>query len=271
MKKLFFILAFLVIVSCMVAVESGPVVNGNPLDFWLRTWVDKSTSAADRQRAEEAIKQLGTNTIPYLITKLSALEELQKASAPSTEEIRQAVRCSGSAAGALGLLGQSVTSAIPQLTMLMNSENSDTVGSAAGVLAGLGPSGARAMLVGLKNSNPDAQAATAAALRGMGTNVFGEVSSLFSSVDLLDKGPAFDCCYAIIHSGVAVTNLVTEFTAQLQSTNSVTRYVSAMTLGEMGTNASLARSDLRRLSTDHLKDVRDAAEWALAHISKDRD
>lgn len=57
----------LLFASCAKEPETGPVVNGHHLSFWLRTWVDKSSSQKEQQDAEKSISQAGTNVIPYLL------------------------------------------------------------------------------------------------------------------------------------------------------------------------------------------------------------
>jgi HEAT repeat protein len=268
--RFFAFAAILVSVSCTREQESEPTAKGRALGFWLTTWVDKSSTASQRADAEAAIKQIGTNAIPFLLGELSAAERVERSKLPNSEELRLAISRGGAAAGALSLLGRSAASAIPTLTTLVNSQNYNTVTSAASVLSGLGKTGVHAMVVGLTNSNPKARSAVAAQLLTVGTNAVDVVPFLLRSLDGLDADAAFNCCAAIVQSGVAPTNLVAGFTSRLQSTNSVTRYVVAITLGKMGTNAVEAVPHLNELKNDPEKDVRDAAEWALVRVGQNR-
>jgi hypothetical protein len=266
MSKNFLCLAVVAFVLRVSGQEPPPVVDGQPLNFWLLTLVDKSSSDVQREGARQAIKKAGTNAIPYLLAELSVVERVERSGSPSTDDLSMAIRKSGAATRAFELLGQDASPALPQFAKMMNSGNQNTVVAAARILLGFGPLGVHAIVVGLTNDNLRARASTASALRGAGTNALAEVPFLFHALEGLEKDAAFDCCYAITESGDDVTNLVAGFTSLLKSTNSVTRYVSAMTLGRMGAEASKAVPDLEKLRSDPVKNVRDAADWALARI-----
>lgn len=273
MKNFLFALLTHLMVACACARggESGPIVSGRPFSFWLRTWVEKSSSANQRAEAQRAFKQAGTNTIPYLLNELTAAGEVEKRGTASVEDVRQAELRSVAAEAALRFMGSAVTSAIPQLTKLLASTDYGTVRSAAEILSGLGPQGIHSLVSGLTNaSTTDSRTAIAAVLRNMGTNIVADVAAIFNSLEGLPKSAAFDCCFALTRSGASVTTLVAEFARRLTSKNPDTRYVCAMTLGELGAQASEALPHLRRLQADPVKNVRDAADWALAHIETKR-
>lgn len=264
MKNLILPLAALLIVSCFSGQESGPVVNGQPLAFWLRTWVDKSSSTSQRADAERAFRQAGTNAIPHLLNELTVGDLVEKSATASVKEIRQALERTIAAEGALRFMGPCVTSSIPQLANLMASTNYGAVTAAAEVLSGLGPQGTHVLVSGLTNANAEAREAIPRVLRNMGTNLVVELPALFNSLDALPADAASDCSYAIIQSVVA------EFAWRLSSKNSNTRYVTAMTLGELGMSAQSAIPDLEKLRDDPDKDVRNAADRALNHIRGNR-
>jgi hypothetical protein len=262
------IIAILLATSCSREHDSGPIVNGRPLSYWLLKLVDKSGTAAERTSADRAVKLLGTNALPYLIIGLSLPETTEDSPSYSAQQLQRAITLSGGAVAAFGVLGRDAAYATPDLAKLMSSQNYYTVQNAATVLSKLGPIGARTMIGGLTNRNPSIHLATSSLLMTMGTNLDAEVPALFASLDHLDTPAAFNCCYAIIHSGVSLSDLLPQYIARLASTNAGTRYVAAMTLGRMGTNASEAIPHLEKVGGDSSKDVRDAAEWALAQIKR---
>jgi hypothetical protein len=64
MKTLLLSFVTCVMLSRAVAQDSGPIVSGRPLSFWLRTWVEKTTNIDQRVEAQRAFEQAGTNVIP---------------------------------------------------------------------------------------------------------------------------------------------------------------------------------------------------------------
>jgi HEAT repeat protein len=274
MKTLFFLMVAHFAGACAVAQEvheSGPVVNGRPMSFWLRTWVEKTTNVSQRVEAQKAFERAGTNVIPYLLDQLAAGDAARahedRSDPDSVEERRQAVGRTIAAEAALRYMGSRVAYAIPELTKLMASTNYDAVRAAAEILSGLGPQGVHVLVNGLTNANQEAREAIPGVLRhlAMGdaaTNLLAELPALFNSLDTLPMNKAFDCRDAIVESVVA------EFRRRLESTSSSMRYISARTLGEMGTSAQVAIPDLEKLKNDPEKEVRNVAAWALKHIQE---
>ncbi|WCJ58628.1 HEAT repeat domain-containing protein [Fontisphaera persica] len=274
MKTFFFLLVAHLTATCAAAQkvkESGPVVNGRPMSYWLRTWVEKTTNVSQRIEATKAFKQAGTNVIPYLLDQLTVGDAVSARTDPSdpnsVEERKQALEQTIAAEAALRYMGSCVTSAIPELTKLMASTNSGAVVAAAEILSDLGPAGVRVLVRGLTNTNHEARQAIPGVLRHMatrnaGTNLLAELPALFNALDTLPMDAAFDCTDAIVQSVVA------EFIRRLDSTNSSTRYISAKTLGQLGTSAQSAIPDLEKLRNDPDQDVRNAADWALRRIRR---
>lgn len=274
MKAFSLLLFAYVAVSCAAAEgtqESGPVVNGRPMSYWLHTWVEKTTNVSQRVEAQKAFKQAGTNVIPYLLDQLTVGDAVSgrtdESDPDSVEERRQALERTIAAEAALRDMGLCVTSAIPELTKLMASTNYGAVQAAAEILSDLGPQGARLLVSGLTNANKEAREVVPGVLRHMamqsaGTNLLAELPALFSSLDTLPMDKAFDCSSAIVQS------VVTEFTRRLESTNSNMRYISAKTLGEMGKSAQSAIPGLEKLRNDPDKEVRNVAARALRRIQE---
>lgn len=272
MKTVVLFLVVFLTVCCAAAQqtqEPGPVVNGRPMSFWLRTWVEKTTNVSQRAEARRAFEQAGTNVIPYLLHELTVGDVVEKRGTASVEEVKHALERTIAAEAALRYMGSSVTSAIPELTNLLASTNYGAVKAAAEILSDLGAQGTHALISGLSNTNKEARDAIPGVLRHMatrnaGTNLLVELPALFTSLDMLPIDKAFDCSAAIVQSVVA------EFARRLNSTNANTRYVASKTLGEMGTSAQSAIPDLEKLRNDPDKDVRNAADQALNHIRGSR-
>jgi len=273
MKTLFLLFVTCVMLSRSAAQDSGPIVNGRPLSYWLRTWAEKTTNVSQRVEAQRAFKEAGTNVIPYLLDQLTASDAVRSRTDRNgpdiVEELRQAVEREIAAEAALRYMGLCVTSATPELTKLMASTNYGAVRAAAEVLSDLGPQGVHLLVSGLTNANKEAREEIPRVLRHMattssGTNLLAELPALFRSLDTLSMDGAFDCSAAITQSVVA------EFIRRLDSTNSNTRYISAKRLGELGTSAQLAIPYLEKLKKDPDKDIRNAAGLALNHIRGDQ-
>jgi hypothetical protein len=204
MKAIFLLVLTHVSVCCavaQVAQEAGPVVNGRPMSYWLRTWVEKTTNVSQRVEAQKAFKQAGPNVIPYLLDQLTVGDAVSRrtdeSDPDSVEERRQALEQTIAAEAALRYMGSCVTSAIPELSTLMASTNYGAVRAAAEILSGLGPQGVHVLVGGLTNTNKEAREIIPGVLRHMATsdagrNLLPEFPALFSSLDTLPTEKAFD-------------------------------------------------------------------------------
>lgn len=141
MKLSCFLLRPLVFISLVAAAVSGcstePVWKGRQLS----TWVEELNNADPQKaaRAETALRHIGTNAIPYLLSSLSSAET------PVTEWLetggRSELRLTG-AVTAFRVMGGSAVNALPALGVVLTNQTTTTnVGTAYAVaqsMAGIG-------------------------------------------------------------------------------------------------------------------------------------
>ena len=172
-------------ILCLLVIPASqaaePVYNGKALSEWLvalhASPSDEEVVAATQQnvepaklleqkqsRAQEAIRQIGTNGLPTLLDLVSVGEgnrrsvarrikskDIQKCLRDSKPDFREVVR--GMAVEGFGILGTNAEPAIPQLTKLLH-DNSECLPDVANTLAQMGTKGF-AVLTNLANSDLD--------------------------------------------------------------------------------------------------------------------
>ncbi len=166
-----------------------PMYQGKRLSEWLEEWdtfnVDTNAPTA------EAIRQMGSNTFPYLIRQLRAKDSVLKRKCAKLLERLSLIRIDlGSAdvhrqQGRAGfyVLGNLAAPAIPELSKLLNAE--DTSLDAAIVLVFIGPEAVLTLAQALTNSNASVRASVAFALAQAKWNAKAAVPNLLTC--LLDK------------------------------------------------------------------------------------
>jgi HEAT repeat protein len=150
LSGLLLVLILIATVSRLSVRAAEPSYNGKPLSEWLLALhadlSDEEVVAATQQnvdpaklleqkqsRAQEAIRQIGTNGLPALLDLVSVVERNRRSVAKriksqdmreglrgSNPEFREAVR--GMAVDGFGILGTNAEPAIPQLTKLLHGD-----------------------------------------------------------------------------------------------------------------------------------------------------
>lgn len=174
-----------------VARDREPSYHDRSLSDWLVALADHSRDG-DPEQAEEAIRQIGTNAIPFLVryggyTRSSARVRLAETisglghwlgcdwggSWRRTEARRDA------ALEALGILGTNAASKIPELTRLMNSPGDfEQAKLATFALGRLGPEALPPLMTALTNPQSPMRGMAALSLSLLGTNALPAVPIL---------------------------------------------------------------------------------------------
>jgi hypothetical protein len=163
------ILAIAALLFATLRKDQEPRYNGRPLSRWVEVYSDLSTTrdAAELVEAEQAIRAIGTNGLPFL------LKWIQKEPPSWQRAARRYLpgRLSGNAAArflidgpdydrasgapvAFGFLGTNAAPAIPELAALMTgSTNRTVVGWAIAALGGLGAPALPHLAAALSNTN----------------------------------------------------------------------------------------------------------------------
>ncbi|MDB6022241.1 MAG: repeat protein [Pedosphaera sp.] len=267
---------------------SPPRYQGRSLSFWLKalddgkrgggltweTWQDRTEEQPGRSEAAEAIMQMGTNSLPFLITALSyrdstvkkwfvgllGLQSWIKVSLPMAADHQRP------AALALHILGPAAKPALPQLTKALN--DPETSQGAAIALAGIGPEGWSVLSQALASTNQYVSVCAAWALGGHRAEVPGTVAGLMRQVtNATPSGLGPLSAWALGAIGQNKEQVVPLLINGLQSSQVGVRWGSAIGLGEFGTNAqSAVPALLRSALQDSDKTVRMYATTALKQI-----
>lgn len=112
---------------------AGPLYQGKPLSQWLATVNDREPDAAGNpqagdpteagMRSNEAVQNLGTNAIPYLLSVMRG----------DNQQLRD------KAVVSFRILGEAGAPAVPALRQLLQDNSPDVRREAAGALGGVGP------------------------------------------------------------------------------------------------------------------------------------
>ena len=159
-----------------VFTSRGPVHKGKSLSAGLEEMDGTVKSPESYAAAAEAVREMGTNAIPFLIERLSSRDSLVKQKfitlaskqplfdlhlTPASDRRYQAVR--GFAA-----LGPAAKVAIPALTSLL--DDNETALEAALVLSGLGPDASGPLLIASTNASEEVRMIATRALEASRSN-----------------------------------------------------------------------------------------------------
>jgi hypothetical protein len=136
-----------------------PSFQGRALSDWL-TDIEKANDDREAEPAKDAVRQIGTNAIPYLLGMMRAEDSKLKETFNTLVRkahtyrflIAEAHNKQGRACTGFYALGPQASSAIPELTVLLN--NPKIVRLAALALIYISPNGVEAATSGLRSTNP---------------------------------------------------------------------------------------------------------------------
>lgn len=186
MKLSCFLLCPLVFIILVAAAVSGcstqPVWKGRQLSAWVEELNDADPQKA--ARAETALRHIGTNAIPYLLSSLSSAET------PVTEWLetggRSELRLTG-AVIAFRVMGSSAVNALPALGVLLTNQMTTTnVGTAYAVaqsMAGIGGAAEPLLLAALNHPSSNVRRASLVGLIDLGEEAHGAMPFIMEKLN----------------------------------------------------------------------------------------
>jgi hypothetical protein len=169
------IIALLVVLTGVIAGFAAdavrprePVVDGKRLSQWLDEYemsMPRPEHEGDPQmgaRAEEAVRKIGTNAMPWLLQELSAKEATRGNELPTNFYSGDAIKRRWLVAPAFSILGSSAKDATPNLVQLLTDKQ--TSYTAATALGGIGVESIPQLVQALTNQNACARESAARVL-----------------------------------------------------------------------------------------------------------
>jgi HEAT repeat protein len=159
-----------------------PSIDGKRLSVWLDQYqrsIPKPEYDGDpqmRARAGEAIRKIGTNSIPWLLVELSAKEATRGDELPTNFTSGEAIGRRWLAATAFEIFGPSARDATPRLIPLL--DDKQTSYTAATALGGIGVESIPVLTKALTNSHACARESAARVLGRFGAKAQTAVSAL---------------------------------------------------------------------------------------------
>ena len=229
------LLALTVLPACKQSHYEGATYAGHSFNEWYLRWAKATDAAGDKaaeEEARDAIKHIGTNALPFLLSELRAQAEHEKAPQIPPNVIFR-------------ILGPTAAPAIPDLEAMTLETNKTLVAKAAYCLAAIGDEAVPAITRLL--AAPGAQTRYAAAHEFGGQLLIGASGSLTRGNHLTQTIPALAQCtrdpdpYVAIAAIRALSCLnmdsgttVPALQNAVNSTNSLVREEAAAALAKMG-------------------------------------
>ncbi len=252
--------------------EPQPVYNGRPLREWCKDFYNYQPPKV-RSNAKQAICQIGTNALPFLMNEMRTLGKLwrQKGAIKfnSSEELTDRVLDLRKAFEALGPIAKP---AVPELVYLLNSATSGANGAAAYALTQIDPQVAVVALTqALTNKYIGARCSAAVELYEVRSNADIAVPNLIICLKDKTLEPSSTMLRAIsadtlgvihAHPETAVPALI----EALKDKELSVRIESARALGQFGNAALSAVLPLQQATNDSEHFVREVAALSLQQI-----
>jgi ribosomal protein L7/L12 len=252
--------------------SSEPQYQGRRVSAWVRDLQGKS--AADREKAEAALRQIGTNALPVLRRQLhlqdSALKLALVRFVWRQDRVRLRVMLARGwnvrAALACGILGPGAQPLIPDLLEL---SKRDFVGFevAVSALSQIGEAAIPQLKVALTHRNASVRQAAARALGAIGPKARDAVPTLIQSLHDADSQVRLNASAALGAIGVGSPEVVGALAAALGDSNSDVRDNVVDALGQLGLQAKAAVPALLKMLSDPEELVRIDSSNALETIT----
>ena len=283
-RKVLVLLAAALVVGAVVAVNQSsdePSYGGRPLSAWLlQCQMFSLTGTEQRMQADQAIRHIGTNAIPYLLqyiqyetpvwktkTQVDINELLRRLGRDWRWRDRRVARAQG-AAVAFQVLGTDAEGAIGELTRLMNQTNSRaTRFRAAYTLPCLGAKSIPPLLAVLTNQQAEVRAVVTSSLQPLGTNARPLVPTLIQCLQDKDTVVSMGAPQALGGFKIERSTAVPALIDSLQNPRTGVRGMAARSLPEFGVEALPALPALSNLLNDPSPPVRREATNAIARLN----
>ena len=259
--------------------DSEPQYQGRKLSQWLRTYdghyPDQSTPSL---RAQAAIREIGTNAIPYLLKwisyepsslKTKTLQFLERLPLPMRRHlVRSPIVSADDAEHGFFILATQANSAIPELKRLaITSSSSERAFSCTRSLAFIGPNAMPALMEIFTNANPVARSCAILVIGELGTNGLSAIPTLLKL--LADADQSLGCAAEDTLGKLALCPeaVIPALMTNLSSTSAQRRACAARGLGGFGPKASAAVPQLLRMIKDPSAVASEEARHAIFKIT----
>lgn len=224
--------ALMTLTACKKSKYDGPSYGGRSFSQWYHRWCDATDNGdkAVEREAREAMKQIGTNVIPYLLQDLRAEVEQEK-----EPQIPPAV--------IFRILGQVGAPAIPELEGMMQQTNIAALNQPATCLVGIGDEALPSISRLLTNSYRPTRYHTAYQFSGSlvhsekftrGTNLLIVVGPLVRCCEDSDPHTAIAAIRALAGINMDPATTTSALRAALQSPQKEVRDEAAAALAQLG-------------------------------------
>lgn len=239
--------------------SNEPHCDGQPLSFWLREIEASPDAGTIRwQRAARAVRQMGTNAIPALLTMLQTPDSKWKADA--VDWLQETVDLDltetlGSIRGRRAITGfrllgpAAATTALPRLAALATHRDPRISSQALSALGEIGSTTMVPTLVTvLTNGNPAARLQAANSLGALRGHGHSAVPALVETLEDADPTLRASAARALGEIALDAGRTVPALTGALKDSNSTVRTTAAVALGAFGTQAESALPAIRELA-----------------------
>ena len=255
---------------------SEPVYEGKWLSEWLVEYqrgIPAPENDGDSQllaRAEEAIRQIGTNALPWLLHELSAKEATHGDALPANFSSGEAIKRRCLATIAFPILGSSAKTATPKLVELLNDKQ--TSYTAATALGGIGVESIPLLTQALTNQNAWVRESAARVLGTFGPKAQDAIPALINCAKDRDDSVRGFATFSLGQIGREPDIVIPVLTENLRDVDRSTRWSAACALGKFGGHAKSAfPALLKAMREDHadfreVGNFREMAKEALKQI-----
>ena len=278
-RRTFFIIVLSAVIFSGTSCErhAQPIYNGKPLSKWIAD-LNPQKPDATRDQAQIVIRQIGTNSIPFLIGEMRELGSLwEKMGATNFNNSDELTDRLVNLRDAFETLGPIAKPAVPALVILLNSPTNGANDGAAYALTQIDAQIAVGVLThALTNQFAGARISAANELYEVRSNADMAVPNLIQC--LKDNSAEKEASSMLRYCSAAALGFIESSPekaipalaeALLQDKNSAVRLAAARSLGQFGKNAQSAILALTQASTNDPESfVRRAAAIALNKIQE---
>lgn len=237
-----------------------PEYQGKKLSVWL--WeleVSPDTVSRSWKESVQAIRAMGTNTLPWLLARLPARDSpmkiqtvgwVQDTLGLDLEDSLAEVQRRRALVG-FRVLGSAAEPAIPQLAALVSAADGETASNALLALAVIGgPRTLAPLLAALTNGNPSVSIPAAGTLGSLRSRARAAGPALLSALASDNAALRATAARALGDIGLDPERTVPALSRALADTNNQVRLAAAVALGQFGKRAEAALPMVRSLSAE---------------------
>jgi HEAT repeats len=267
-RSYIFLCILALILSGNASCKKEPTFKGKPLEAWIED-LNYHNSKTQREDAATAIRQIGTNSLPYLFSEIVRCGNL------SVEQMSDPKKANhwSDVMDAFKVLGPIARPVIPALIEKVNYDDR-TACAAVTALFEIGSEGVRPLLTALTNASLPVRICIANKMTTLGTNGVTAVPGLLQCLQfgspkhdesLILRDLAAKALGSIRANPEAVVPLLVK---ALKDDDNIVRYSAAKSLMEYGKSAQSAIPALEEATKDpdyHVSGIAESALKAIQH------